>query len=134
VPGGDGNARPGGIPSPNGTFALTVVRENVGQAPPKRGKAARNAAGANGKLRLEEEYILWDVASGSKLDTLKPKETGDRSIPKLGDQHTIAFSPDESLVASSPGTGVVTLWNIAADRPVVPAAQDEQEVTSPPAE
>jgi WD40 repeat protein len=127
VPGsGDGNSRPGGILSPSGALALTVLRQNVGEVPPKQGKAARNPAGANIKLRLEEEYILWDVPSGSKLDTLKPKETGEPLIPG-GDEHSIAFSPDESFVASAPGNGVVTLWNIAACRHGAPAGQEKEE-------
>jgi DNA-binding beta-propeller fold protein YncE len=127
VPGsGGGNARPGGILSPNGTFALTVLRQNVGEAPPKQGKAAGNPAAANIKMRLEEEYILWDVTTGSKLDTLKPKETGE-PFPVADSEHSIAFSPDESFVASAPANGVVTLWNIAAHRRVAPAGQDNQD-------
>ncbi len=53
------------------------------------------------KMRLEEEYTLWDVQTGRKLETLKPKRETGNPLPHGDLEHSLAFSPDESFVASA---------------------------------
>jgi WD40 repeat protein len=98
-----------GTVSSRGVWALTADIQYVTDAPPKQGKAAGGAGRADGTL-VKDEYALWDAQKGGKLAALKPRETGAAGIPGVG--HSLAFSPDESLVVSAPGNGIVTLWEI----------------------
>lgn len=91
---GAGNHQPGGILSPSGALAASMDSDRPGKG-----------------------CTLWDAQTGRKLATLKPKETG-KQTALLDVEHTITFSPDESYVAYSPSNGLISLWNIAADRPV----------------
>jgi WD40 repeat protein len=106
---------PEGILSASGGLALVADFQYAGDAPPKPGKAARTAPQVVAGFSVKQGFALWDANKGVKLATLMPKEAGEAG--PLGGGSSIAFSPDESLVASAPGDGVVTVWDITADRP-----------------
>ena len=89
----------GGILSSSGALAVTPYDQSVADVPPKPGKEAHNAPRAGVGPRAEDEYALWDAQTGAKLATLKPKETGEPCLP--GVSRRLAFSPDESFVASA---------------------------------